>query len=404
MRDELQTGGASHPPRVLLCSPDPPRLENIERLLREENYETTRQTVGASRPDDNHLATFDLVVIDSPLSGERGALAFCRELRRELGERFLPILYLTDNADQSQRVFSAEVGADAHMVRPIDRVEFMAQVKTFLRIKMLQDRVVEQSAELKRMNRRLELAYDMIDKELDLARRIQQSFLPQFLPAVPGARFGARMEVSGRVGGDFYDVVRLDEQSIGFYVADAMGHGVPASLLTIYVKKGIVPKDVFDHGYRLVAPAEVLARLNRDMLAQQLSENPFVSMVYGVLHLQTLKLVLARAGHPYPLWLKSSGEVREIKAQGTLLGIFESEFSEVQVALEVGDRLLIYTDGIDGVRYRDRQQGLASLLACVADHRHLPIDQMIDQVYAALFPDGKHDDDVTLLGVEITES
>lgn len=393
-----------HAPRILVCSPDSERVESLHQLLREENYETRAQKIGESRPDDAQLAAFHLIIVDSPRESERLVLDFCRELRDALEERFVPLLYLSENAEQSHRVFTAEVGADGHLVRPIDHIELMSQIKTFVRIKTLQDRVVEQAAELRRMNRRIELAYDMIDKELDLARKIQQSFLPQFLPTIPRVRFAVKMEVCGRVGGDFYDVIRLDEETIGFYVADAMGHGVPASLLTIYVKKGIVPKDIFDNGYRLVEPGQVLHRLNVDMINQQLSENPFVSMVYASLNLETLIMKLARAGHPYPILLKPDGSYTEIRAEGTLLGIFETTFDDVVISLETGDRLLIYTDGIDSVRYGGKQQGFPSFIACVVDHASLPIDDLIDQVYTTLYPDAKHDDDFTLFGLEITSS
>lgn len=398
----LPTGGPeARAPRILICRDDLPRLDEIQQILREENYETRRQRFNEIRPDDARLDTFDLVVIRGGKGHDQDALGFCKRLRQEIGDRFLPIIYLSEGTDPSTRVFSAEAGADSHLALPFDRLDLMSHVQTLVRIKLLQDKVVEQSAELRRMNRRLELAYDLIDKELELARKIQQSFLPRFLPSLAGIRFAVRMVPSGRVGGDFYDVLRLDEQTIAFYVADAMGHGVPASLLTIYVKKGIVPKDVFESSYHLVPPAEVLRRLNVDMLEQQLSENPFVSMAYCSLDLESRVLRVARAGHPYPLLLRQNRPIEYLKAEGTLLGIFETDFDEVSLSLEEGDRVLLFTDGIDSVQYRDQQQGQASFLACIEDHRHLPIDQMIERTYGALFPDGRHDDDFTLFGMEV---
>ena len=202
--------------------------------------------------------------------------------------------------------------------------------------------------------------------------------------SLPGVRFAVKMEVSGRVGGDFYDVFRLDEQTLGFYVADAMGHGVPASLLTIYVKKGIVAKDILEHGYRLVDPGEVLHRLNVDLLEQQLSENPFITMAYFSLNVQDMTLRYARAGHPYPLIVPRVGPMRPLASEGTLLGVFDTEFQTSETRLQPGDRLIIFTDGIDAVRYRGRQQGQASFLACLEDHRDRPIDQMVPQIYSEI--------------------
>src|SRR4029077_1602432 len=158
----------------------------------------------------------------------------------------------------------------------------LAQVQAFLRLKDRHDHLTETTAEVHRINKRLQAAYHQIDQELELARRIQESFLPQTLPQLPQVRFAVHYQPCGKVGGDFYDVFRLDEHHLGFYVADAMGHGVPASLLTIFVKKGVRAKEISGKDYRLVPPDEVLQRLNRDLIEQGLSDNPFVTMVYAL--------------------------------------------------------------------------------------------------------------------------
>src|SRR5207247_10745740 len=157
-----------------------------------------------------------------------------------------------------------------------------AQVHACRRIRDMHERLAAKSSEVQRINRRLQQAYQQIDQELELARRLQVSFLPQRLPEVPPARFAVHYLLCGQVGGDFYDVFRLDENHVGFYVADAMGHGVPASLLTIFVKKGVRAKEVFGQQYRLVPPGEVLARLNKELIDLTLSEHPFITMVYGL--------------------------------------------------------------------------------------------------------------------------
>src|SRR5262249_30623761 len=160
-------------------------------------------------------------------------------------------------------------------------------------------------AEFHQVHQRLQKAYQEIDQELLLARRVQQSLLPQALPEVPPVRFAVHYRPCGRVGGDFYDVFRLDETHVGFYVADVMGHGVPATLLTMFLKKAVKPKEITGKTYRLVPPEEVLQQLNREMIDQALAESPFITMVYGLLDCQCGTLQFARAGHPYPLYVSS---------------------------------------------------------------------------------------------------
>src|SRR5207244_2200995 len=209
------------------------------------------------------------------------------------------------------------------------------------------------------------------------APRIQASFLPQSLPQVPHVRFAVHYVLCGRVGGDFYDIFRLDERHVGFYVADAMGHGVPASLLTIFVKKGVKAKEVFGSQYRLVPPDEVLYRLNRDLIDQQLSEHPFITMVYGLFNHQDGTLQVARAGHPYPLHLPRVGEPRLLKQDGLLLGIVDAKFPCATHRLDAGDKLLFYSDGVDQAQFEGREEGTESLVACAERHRALPAQEFV---------------------------
>ena len=259
-------------------------------------------------------------------AGGRRRLRFCRRLRQRLGDVFVPVLYVTADAAPAARLAPFEAGADTYLLRPFAPGELLAQVGAFLRIKEVHDRLAEKTAEVHRINRRLQQAYGQIDAELELARRIQMSFLPQSLPEVAGARFAVHYTLCGRVGGDFYDVFRLDEDHVGLYVADAMGHGVPASLLTIFVKKGVRAKEVFGQDYRLVPPDEVLGRLNRDLVEQAMPDHPFITMVYVLYNHREQSMTFARAGHPYPLHVPHDGEPRLWQVEGSLLGVFDTTF------------------------------------------------------------------------------
>jgi len=248
----------------------------------------------------------------------------------------------------------------------------------------------------------LQHAYQQIDRELDLARRIQLSFLPQALPEVPRAHFAVHYSLCGQVGGDFYDAFRLDEKHVGFYVADAMGHGVPASLLTIFVKKGVRTKEVFGQQYRLVPPGEVLQRLNHDLVEQALAENPFITMAYALFNHQEGTLTFARAGHPYPLYVPRRGEPQLCEVEGSLLGVFDTEFPSATQAMRPGDKVLLYSDGMDAARFDKASPGVQSLLACASRHRALPIGEFIERLARDLFSQEGRADDLTMLGLEVS--
>ncbi len=93
-------------------------------------------------------------------------------------------------------------------------------------------------------------------------------------------------------------MARIDEDHVGFYIADAVGHGMPAALLTIFIKRTLQTKETTKNGYRIIPPDEALAHLNNELVKQQLSLCQFVTMVYAILNTKTLELQWARAGTP----------------------------------------------------------------------------------------------------------
>ena len=386
-------------PQVLVCANHMAELAELRRLLAAGGYEVGGHLFGT--PDPDALSACQLLVVEGSRSGAQ-ALDFCRRLRGRLDEHFIPILFVTDDHAPEARLASFEAGADTYLLRPFAPGELLAQVRAFLRTKDLHDRLADKTAEVHRINRRLQQAYQQIDQELELAQRIQASFLPQTLPEVPRGRFAVHYVLRDRVGGDFYDVFRLDENHVGFYVADAMGHGVPASLLTIFVKKGIRAKEVFGKEYRLVPPAEVIGRLNQDLIDQRLSENPFITMVYALLDHETGNLQFARAGHPYPLYVPKEGRPELWQQEGLLLGVVNSTFTAKTHTLGPGDKVLLYSDGVDSASFEGLPAGAPSLLACAERHRNLPVGAFVDRLARELFGATEHPDDLTLLGLEMT--
>ncbi len=125
--------------------------------------------------------------------------------------------------------------------------------------------------QLRRRDETLNFHLARIDEELRLAARLQQDFLPKELPEIGRVRFHTLYRPAGYVSGDLYDVMRLDEKRVGFYMADAVGHGVPAALLTMFIKQALITKEITPGGYRLLPPAESLARLNQTLVDQNLA-------------------------------------------------------------------------------------------------------------------------------------
>jgi sigma-B regulation protein RsbU (phosphoserine phosphatase) len=385
------------PSRILLSAADQVNAAALRRPLEEAGHQVAAHALAEPPPAD--LADYHLVVVDGGADG--AGPACCRRLRTALADGFVPVLFLGADPDPAARLAGLDAGADACLLRPFEERELLAQAQALLRIKHGHDRLADKNAEVHRINKRLQQAYQQIDQELELAHRIQMSFLPQSLPELPRLRFAVHYLLCGRVGGDFYDIFRLDEHHVGFYVADAMGHGVPASLLAIFVKKGVRAKEIFGKQYRLIPPGEVLQRLNRDLIEQALSEHPFITMVYVLLNFKDGTLSFARAGHPYPLLVPRQGEPQLWQVAGSLLGVFETVFPVQTQRLQPGDKVLLYSDGIDNAQFEGHPPGIESLMACAARHRDLPIQDFLAGVARDLFGQSNPGDDLTLLGVEM---
>ncbi len=383
--------------RIVLYAERTPRAEDVRRLLQDAGHPVDWRALDAegAAPDGTRLILLD----DSGHAGR--ALQFCRRLRSRATAALVPILFILDDASPTARLASLEAGADTYLPRPFAPGELLAQVRAFLRLKELHDGLAEKTVEVRRINQRLQQTYQRIDAELELARRIQRSFLPRQLPEMPPLRFAVHYRPCERVGGDFYDVFRLDEDHVGFYVADAMGHGMPASLLTIFVKKGVRAKEIFGAQYRLVPPDEVLRALNRDLLGQGLAEVPFITMVYGLYDRRDGTLRFARAGHPHPVHIPRAGEPSLWQTPGSLLGVFDTEFPTQTGRLLPGDKLLLYTDGLAAPSEDGASSAGERVRAAARRYRQEPIQPFVDALAHDLAQADVPKDDVTLLGLEV---
>ncbi len=186
--------------------------------------------------------------------------------------------------------------------------------------------------------------------QLRLASQVQRGFLPESLPRFGPVSFDAVFRPVDYVSGDIYDVHRLDEEHIGIALVDASGHGIPAALLTVYIKRSLRGKEIENGAYRILSPDEVLQRLNEDILDAQLSECPFIAAVYAVLNMRTLELSLARGGAPYPLLRTADGELEFLDSPGGVVGVLpDVRFEARTIQLTAGDSVVFYSDGLERI-------------------------------------------------------
>ncbi len=246
---------------------------------------------------------------------------------------------------------------------------------------------------------------DNLTEQLHLAGLVQQDFLPKKLPDTDETRWATVFLPAECVSGDIYDAVRIDEQHIGFYVADVVGHGMPAALLTIFLKQALVMRETVVNNYRVFSPAEVVKNLNLRMTAQKLSGHQFATACYCLLNVETLQLTYARAGHPYPIVIRLGEPPRQLESQGPLLGIFEqADYAQETVQLQPGDKLLLYSDGAEPFIGSFNDQGHFEFYEEFCKTMDLPIVEAMDSLNTLMKNQEVAPfeiDDITLLGLEI---
>ncbi|HEX8252413.1 MAG TPA: PP2C family protein-serine/threonine phosphatase [Thermoanaerobaculia bacterium] len=199
-----------------------------------------------------------------------------------------------------------------------------------------------------------------LEHELRTAREIQQSILPRSMPAVHGLAFDTGYDPATSVAGDVYEFLRVDEKHVGVLVADVAGHGVPAALIAAMVKIAASSQA------RLADdPAALLDALNTTLRTEV--RRAFVTATYLWFDMEQRRVSVCNAGHAPPL-LYRNGAFQELGAHGVLLGRFAGARYETQsTALEPGDRIVAFTDGIVEARNaRDEQFGEVRLQEAIA--------------------------------------
>ncbi len=185
---------------------------------------------------------------------------------------------------------------------------------------------------------------EKIDSELDVARQIQESFLPKEFPAFPTRKefdLFASMQPAKQVGGDFYDYFFVDDDHLVFIIADVSGKGVPAAIFMIVAK--ILLHELFTSGE---TPAHVLEALNARICSHNDAEM-FVTMWLGILDVKTGKIIAANAGHDNPAVMKN-GKFEFVQAKrGLVVGAMDdAKYHDFEIQLEKGGKIFLFTDGV----------------------------------------------------------
>ncbi len=216
-----------------------------------------------------------------------------------------------------------------------------------------------------------------MEDELKIAREIQKGLLPAVLPAIPRIEMAATNISSKQVGGDYYDVLRVDDHRWVVAIGDVSGKGTPAALLMANLQATI----------RALVPlrlglAELTSRVN-DLMCQNTGGTKFVTFFWGIIDVHAMTLSYVNAGHNHPYLLRSNGTVERLEKGGMILGVLPTTmpYEEGVARLETGDVVVLFTDGVSeamdahGVDYGEER-----LERLVCSHREKPPAGLLEAI------------------------
>jgi sigma-B regulation protein RsbU (phosphoserine phosphatase) len=265
------------------------------------------------------------------------------------------------------------------------------------------EKAIEQITYIKTMEKEHN-QLESIKGDLAVAREIQQAILPRIFPPFPeeaaSLDIAASMNAAKDVGGDFYDFFRIDNDHIGFVIADVSGKGVPAAIF-MAVSRTLIRAT----GIRGGSTSDCITYSNT-LLAKESVNTMFVTVFYGIYNIRTGEVTYTNAGHNPPYLMKADGTIQALPySENLVVGAFdEFTYSEESTRLEPGDTLLLYTDGVtEAINVNEEEYGEKRLEAALKNLTQENCQQIINSVkddVKAFTGEAEQSDDITLLAIK----
>jgi sigma-B regulation protein RsbU (phosphoserine phosphatase) len=252
---------------------------------------------------------------------------------------------------------------------------------------------------------RMEIAArERLNRELEIAREVQQRLFPQELPHVKGLDFAGYCRPASGVGGDYYDFIRLDDGSLGIAIGDVSGKGIAAALMMASLQASLRGQTITTSS----TVAEMIERINR-LVFEASAENRYATFFYAAYNPATYSLRYVNAGHNPPILLRTCEalqHVSRLEEGGTVIGLFpEAPYREETLQLRPGDIVVAFTDGItEALNDHDAEFGEQSLIDGVLRHDSRSAADIITSILQQVdgFTSGApQHDDMTLVAIRV---
>jgi sigma-B regulation protein RsbU (phosphoserine phosphatase) len=367
------------PPKILIIDDLPLNVELLEAVLQPEGFQTCSADNGASGLSMSRAERPDLILLDVMMPGESG-FETCAKLKSDPLTADIPVIFLSALDDVKNKVKGLKIGGVDYISKPVHGEEVLARVRVHLRIGE-NNRAMARQQQVR----------------LEELRSAQQAILvrPEDLPEASFAVFFKPLEGAG---GDFYDVVAVNPDVFGYFVADVSGHGASAAFLTSAIKALLR-----QYTGPLYSPEDTMRGVDT-VMRQMLGEEQYLTACYAHLNRRTKRLSVVSAGHPPLIIVSRSGKAQTVQMDSDPLGIFSSlVLQRRDLKVSAGDRVYLYTDGlIESSPGGGRQTGLEALVEACVLHRTDSLKAGTALITADIQAKvGTINDDLLLLSIEV---
>lgn len=375
-------------PRTLIADDQADVRAALRLLLKGAGYQTEAADSPKAVLDAIKQQKFDLVLMDlnyarDTTSGKEGLDLISRI---QALDHDLPIVVMTAWATVDIAVESMRLGVRDFVQKPWENSRLLRKLRT----------QIEQG----RVRRREHDRDHQLRLELDEAREIQRGLMPRRMPHLQGFSLASAWQPAHEVSGDYLAAFKLNESSAGLCVADVAGKGFPAALLMSNMQAAL--KSLASEN---IAPSELCAKLNQIMCGNT-PLRKFVSCFYGNLDVVTRRLTFTNAGHNPPLLMRRNSKCDRLDNGGCVIGAFQdSDYTQREIQLYSGDKLLLFTDGVTEARHPSGEEfGEDRLQECLRSYRGRNAAELRTLILNEVthFCGNNFDDDAALM-VVITE-
>jgi sigma-B regulation protein RsbU (phosphoserine phosphatase) len=389
--------------RILIADDQQDVLDALRLLLKGHGYSI--ETVNS--PADLLAAVgrqeFDILLMDlnyarDTTSGREGLDVLSRLNKLEDAP---PVVAMTGWATVGLAVEAMQYGVSDFVEKPWTNSRLLEILQKQIGLGRERRQQRARDAEEKKAQQEAILHQQEQEREIAEARAIQEKLLPREIPQMPGFEIASAWQSARLVGGDYFDILPLDERTLGLCIADVAGKGMPAALLMSNLQAAVRGLSSLS-----VAPNLLCNRLN-SIVYRNTESDRFITFFYAQLDAPARRLTYVNAGHNAPFVVRSDGSHERLREGGTVLGVFDSRNFEMgSVQLSEGDRVILFTDGVtEACGLEGEEFGEARLLRFLKDHLKLSADDLQARILkeVATFSGGRWQDDATLLVLAVCE-